>query len=86
MKAGEPSDPFLMTGFNRKVLHLQVASGDPAEITIEVDFLGMGRWAKYETLSVSGYRYHIFPEGFSAHWVQLVPGRSCNVTAEFLYT
>ena len=28
MKAGEPSDPYLMTGFDKKVLHLTHDSDD----------------------------------------------------------
>lgn len=82
VKAGEASEPFLMTGFDKKVLH--ITAGGP--IRIEVDFLGTGEWAHYETVRGSGYRYHVFPSGFSAHWVRLVPESSGPATAEFIYT
>ncbi len=54
--------------------------------SIEVDFLCSGAWETYETLLANGYKYHVFPEGFSAHWVRLTPVRECVLTAEFIYT
>jgi hypothetical protein len=86
VKAGEPSDAFLMTGFDKKVLHLKVSAA--AKVAIEVDFLGYGAWEKYETVALGAgeYRYHVFPAGFSAHWVRLVSDRDCTATAEFVYT
>jgi hypothetical protein len=74
-----------MTGFDRKVLHLR--SDKPAEFEVQVDFLG-GEWVTYETLKtgVEGYRFHAFPNGFSAHWVRIVPKTSCTASAEFMYT
>ncbi|MFC1537258.1 hypothetical protein ACFL4P_00355 [Gemmatimonadota bacterium] len=86
--AGAPSDPFLMTGFDRKILHLTNNDNQSTIITIEIDYLGNGSWQKYESISLEGgsYRYHIFPPGFSAHWVRLVSGENCNLTAEFIYT
>lgn len=86
--AVEPSDPYLMTGFDKKVLHLVHESGPEVEITVEVDFLGDGTWKKYESIRLGPgkYRYHLFPQGFSAHWVWLVSDRNCTLTAEFIYT
>ena len=88
VKAGEPSDPFLMTGFDKKVLHLKESGGSGARVTIEVDFLGTGAWVQYEsiTLEGNGYAYHVFPDGFSAHWVRLTADSDCVATAEFIYT
>jgi hypothetical protein len=84
VRRGEPSDPFLLTGFDKKVLHLKTDRS--ANIRLEIDFLGTGAWETYETISVSGYRYHVFPEGFSAHWIRLAADRECKATAEFLFT
>ncbi|MEK7405833.1 MAG: hypothetical protein AAB225_12055 [Acidobacteriota bacterium] len=84
LRAGEPSDPFLMTGFERKVLHLK--TDRQVDIDVEVDFLGTGAWERYERIPVAGYRYHLFPEGFSAHWVRLVAQAACTATAQFFYT
>ena len=84
LKAGEASDPFLMTGFDKKVLHLK--TDKQSLVRIETDFLGMGSWETYEKLAVPSYKYHVFPAGFSAHWVRLVAETQCTATAEFIYT
>jgi hypothetical protein len=84
VKAGQPSDPFLLTGFDKKVLHLKTDRS--VSIRLEIDFLGSGAWELYETIQVSGYRYHLFPSGFSAHWIRLLPQADCTATAEFFFT
>jgi hypothetical protein len=84
VKAGVPSEPFLMTGFDKKIVHLKMDRA--GAVTIEVDFLGDGSWEKYETVAVNGYAQHIFPPGFSAHWVRLTPSLDCTASAEFFYT
>lgn len=88
IKAGEPSDPYLMTGFDKKSIHL--SHKHPAAVTfkIEVDFLGHGAWQSYTDIEVpaNGYKPHIFPDGFSAHWVRVTSNTSCNATAHLHYT
>lgn len=84
VRQGEASDPFLMTGYDKKVLHLR--SDRPAVFHVEVDFLGNGEWERYESINCPAYRYHVFPEGFSAHWVRVTAGADCTATAEFIYT
>jgi len=88
VKAGEASDPFLMTGFDKKVLHLYQEGAAAAYFAIEVDFLGYGVWRKYETIRVGSgkYKYHVFPPGFSAHWVRIKSSDACKATVEFVYT
>jgi len=84
----EPSDPFLMFGFDQKVLHLTQTGASAVEFKIEVDILGNGCWQPYEQIRVSssGYSYHVFPSGFTAHWVRLVPTAACKATAVFMYS
>ena len=45
--AGEVSDPFLMTGFDRKVIHLANDGSAPVTVEIEVDPLGDGVFRPY---------------------------------------
>lgn len=82
---GVPSDPFLLTGFQRKMLH--IAADKPGAFEIEIDFMGNGTWSLYERISVpaEGYAKHIFPDAFSAHWVRLRPQTGCNATASFFF-
>jgi hypothetical protein len=88
VKAGEPSDPYLMTGYDKKVLHLSQSGKVPVEFTIQIDFLGDGSWKDYEQIDVAagGYEHHEFPDAFSAHWVRLTADRDCKATACFTYT
>jgi len=86
--AGEPSDPYLMTGFDKKVLHLAHDADGPVAFTVEVDFLGNASWKTYDTFQVParGYVHHEFPAGFSAHWVRVVADRDCRASAYLHYT
>ncbi len=89
VKTGEVSDPFLMTGFDKKVVHLAHDSDSGVRFTIEVDFLGNGTWKKYDEIlvrsSTGGYVHHEFPDGFSAHWVRVRVQQDCNATVYFMY-
>jgi hypothetical protein len=95
--ANEASDAFLMTGFDRKVLHLwmhraidgAVDDGAPINVDVEVDPLGDGHWQRYATLTVEGgrdYAFHVFPDGFSAQWVRLVSRTKGVLSAQFVYS
>jgi hypothetical protein len=86
--AGVPSDTYLMTGFDKKVVHITQSSDATVEFAVEIDFTGAGDWVAYTTLAVpsGGYAHHEFPSGFSAHWVRLIPSHDCTATAQFIYT
>lgn len=88
VEAGAVSDPFLMTGFDKKVLHVSQKGAQGMVVTVEVDFQGNGRWHKYTDLAVTdgGYAHHEFPAGFSAHWVRLTVSHGGTVTAQFTYS
>ena len=86
--AGEASEPYLMTGFDQKVIHLYHDAGHPVEFSIEVDFLGNQTWRTYDVIRVpsGGYVHHEFPAGFSVHWVRVTTDKACTATAYFIYT
>lgn len=84
VNAGAISDPFLMTGFGNKVLHL--TSSVANTFVLEIDFLGDGSWEEYEQINTGRYARHVFPQGFSAHWIRIRSTRAATVTAEFHYT
>jgi len=87
ISAGDISDPFLMTGFDKKVLHLKNEGDNDVQITIEVDFLGNETWEQYKTISLKSksYTHYIFPDGYSAHWVRLKTDSNTVITAQFVY-
>jgi hypothetical protein len=87
VQGGAPSDPFLMTNFDRKSLSLSHDATQPVVFTVEVDFLATGDWRAYGTFTVApgtGFN-HAFPAGYAAHWVRLRADRDCTATAEFTY-
>lgn len=95
VNASEPSDPYLMTGFDKKTLHLSLHEGPRAvSVTVQIDFTGIAGhvgepWNNYTTLELTdrvSYVYHVFPDGFSAHWLRVVANQSCVATAYLHYT
>ena len=86
VKKDAPSDPFLLTGFQRKMLHIR--TDRTATFSVEIDFMGDGTWVHYDRIHVpaSGYAKHIFPDGFSAHWLRLTPLADCRATASLFFT
>lgn len=88
VKAGESSDPYLMFGFDKKTLHLSHDADREVEFTVEVDYLGTRQWKQYEKIRVSagGYEFHVFPDGYSAHWVRVTSSDNCTATAQFMYS
>ena len=86
--AGAPSDPYLMTGFDKKTLHLSHEADTPVTFKLEVDFMGNGKWREYDAVEVpaKGYKAYVFPEGFSAHWFRLRASASCRATAQLFYS
>lgn len=87
VKAGEPSDPYLMTGYDRKTLSLRHDSEQPVAVTVEVDVAADGRYVEYARFVVKPNEpfTHVFPSGYAAHWVRLTADRDMTATAEFRY-
>lgn len=88
VKANKPSDPYLMTGFEHKCLHLHNAGDVETRFTLEVDFKGTGEFHKYKRIKVAPgqYEYHTFDTGFSAHWLRLTADAATVATAQLMYT
>jgi len=86
VQAGVASDPFLMTGFVNKCLHITHDAGHSVKFKVQLDFQGDGKFHDYATIETDAYFVHTFPIGLSAHWVRIVPDASCNASAQFHYT
>lgn len=88
VEAGVPSDPYLMTGFEHKCVHLSHDADADVQFDLEVDFMGTGAFRRYRTITVEagGYEAFVFPTGFSAHWIRIVPSAACEATAQLVYT
>ena len=82
---GEPSDPYLMTGYARKTLALSHDASEPVRFIVEVDFdhTGFRRLAEFEVPAGQTFRYDF--GGFHAHWVRFRCDRACRATAVLHY-
>ncbi len=87
VQAGRPSDPYLMTGYDRKTLTLGHGSEQPVTVTVEVDVTADRRYVEYGRFEVApGESFvHTFPAGYAAHWVRLTADRDTTATATFVY-
>lgn len=88
VKANLGSDPFLMTGFDKKCLHLFHSASQSVRFRVDVDCLGNQSWQKYQDFDVpaASYVHYEFPLGFSVHWVRVTSDADCKATAYFTYT
>ena len=86
--ADAPSDPYLMAGYDQKTLELSHDAKESVTFKVEVDFLADGSWSEYGQFPVpAGQTFkHVFPEGYSAHWVRLRADRATQATAAFTYS
>ncbi|MGB8170766.1 MAG: hypothetical protein WCF18_24895, partial [Chthoniobacteraceae bacterium] len=87
VKAGEPSDAYLMTNFDRKTLTLAHDAKEPVTFTVEVDFLGNGIFREYQRVTVQPKTTHrqTFPTGYSARWARFTADTAAKVTALLSY-
>jgi len=85
--AGWPSDPYLMFGYEHKVLELSHDRAEPVTFTVQVDFAADDSWSEYARFVVPpGQTFkHVFPDVYSAHWVRLSSDTTATATATFTY-
>jgi hypothetical protein len=85
--AGVPSDPYLMTGYDRKSLELSHTAADAVSVRVEVDVSGAGDWKAFRTVDVPGGKTERieFPAAFQAYWVRVVANKDCTATAWLTY-
>jgi hypothetical protein len=87
VKAGVPSDPCLVTGYDRKRLQLAQNGRGVVNFHLEADFTASGKFNEVAKLSVRpgrGLEYR-FPDSFGAYWLRLVPDQDTTATATFIY-
>lgn len=85
--AGAPSDPYLLTGYDRKSLMLSHTSATPVRLRVEVDLTGDGQWVVYETFTVPAGQSvaHAFPAAYQAYWLRIVAESATTATASLTF-
>lgn len=83
--AGAVSDPYLMTGYDRKSLTLSADS--PTEITLELDITGAGNWRTWKTVKLEADETfeEAFPDAFQAYWIRFRSSAEATVSAQLRY-
>ena len=84
VQAGVPSEPFLMNGFPRRVVHL--AADRPVAFTLQIDREGNGNFVDYQRIELEGYAYHIFPQDLEAQWIRVSADQDCKASISFHFT
>ncbi len=84
VKAGEPSDPYLMNGFDER--KLAVRTDRRAKVRVEVDLTGEGDWVEYATIDASETPVEkAFSAGYNAYWLRVTADVDCIATAQLEY-
>lgn len=87
IKAGEPSDPYLIGFYDQRDLQLSHKGNAPVTFTIEMDPVGNGVWMKYKEVTVKPgetFRHH-FPDGIQARWIRFTGNSDCEASAILEY-
>lgn len=84
-QADQPSDPYLISGYDKKKLTLR--SSAATTIRLEADYGGKGEFITYRefTLPAGGSTSFDFPASFGAYWVRFVSTTDTSATAELTY-
>lgn len=88
VKANQPSDPYLMTGYDSKTLDLSHDLRATLKVRVEADITGTGVWVAYRTFDVPPGKgvEHTFPRGFNAYWLRTVTSADATATAQLSYS
>lgn len=87
VEAGIPSDPYLISFYDKKQLSLSHQSNQDVTFTIEVDPTGNGDWMEYLVQKVkAGEQWNYeFPEAFQARWIRFSADNATKATAWLEY-
>ncbi len=83
--AGEPSDPYLLSGYQSRSVTVEAA--DAAEIALEVDLDGTGVWATWARIRCEPGRPRTLaiPDSLGAYWIRARSDRATTATVQLEY-
>ena len=87
VQKGAPSDPYLMTGYDKKTLKLTNHGAKPVRISVLLDVAGDGRSTTYRALEVPAGKEvtHAFEPALNAYWVRFVSDEDAVLSAQLTY-
>lgn len=86
VKSGVISEPYLMTGYDKKTLTLKADQDVQVTLWLSISHY-LKEKVKYKEFNLKAGEEltYVFPEGFSAHWAYISADKDCKATAQFLY-
>ena len=83
VQPGVASDPYLLTGYDRKTVTLSHTTAAPVRFRVEVDLTGTGQWVNYRSFDVPAGQAlaHAFPAAYQAYWIRFVAESATTATA-----
>lgn len=87
VKSYVPSDPYLMTGYDKKKINLQNHSSTHNVITMECDVAGDGRFTFYKSFALEpNQTINVqLPEWLNAYWVRFTPSIDGKMSVQLTY-
>lgn len=84
-EANQPSDPYLMTGYDSKSLTL--SASEKCTVTAQIDLTGTGHWVNYKAFELKPGKdfTHQFPTELQAYWIRFVSSQNTTATARLTY-
>lgn len=81
VKAGISSDPYLINGFEKRVLHL--VADRQTTVTLQIDVAGNNHWKDYKKIKLNAneYQYYLMPADLKATWIRFKTDKDCIATA-----
>ena len=83
VEADQPSDPFLIAGYEQRILHLAHDADEQVRFTIEVDESGLGEWTVWQSFSIpaKGYFPLQLPGDLKVEWLSVRADKACVASA-----
>ena len=87
VKAGQPSDPYLMWGYDKRMLTLSHDAKQAVNMKVELDLTGTGLWVTYQQAHMAeGAALNLeFEPGVQARWLRVTADAACMATAQLKY-
>ncbi len=87
VKAGKPSDAYLLWGYDDRRLTLTHSSTEPVAFRVEVDLTGEGDWVAHKSFTIEPGQSanYAFPASFQARWLRVIADKDCSATAKLTY-
>lgn len=88
IRTGQPSFPYLLGGFDNRMIHILNHSDSPLTLKLQIDKKGDGQWSDYQTLCIdgNGNLSSIFPRDIKGEWLRVIPMNNGVATFALHYT